>query len=172
MKKVLIVIDMQNDFIDGSLGTPEAQAIVPKVKDKIHQYQMNKDMIVFTLDTHYDNYLDTPEGKKLPIKHCIKNTNGWKISPDIDISDCLHFEKDTFGYLNWYLTEVSLADEIELVGLCTDICVISNALILKNYFPDIKIIVDADCCAGTTPEKHKAALETMKSCQVEVIHEN
>lgn len=171
MNKVLVVVDMQNDFINGSLGTPEAQAIIPKVRDKIHQYQVNGDEIIFTQDTHYNDYLETLEGKKLPIKHCIKPTAGWEIHPDLDLINYPHIEKYTFGYDNWYqVSKVIMADEIEIIGLCTDICVVSNALGIKACYPETKITVDASCCAGTTPERHKAALEVMKSCQIEVIN--
>lgn len=169
--KALIVIDMQNDFISGSLGTPEAQAIVPKVAEKLMNYSMLYDEVIFTQDTHFDyNYFDTNEGKHLPVRHCIKATYGWFVHPSIDDQECLHIEKKSFGYTSWrdVLGDV---DEIELVGLCTDICVISNALILKALYPEATIVVDASCCAGTTPENHKAALQVMKSCQIIVINE-
>ena len=169
--KVLVVVDMQNDFIDGSLGTKEAQVIVPNVAQKIKEERKNGTIVIFTRDTHQENYLQTQEGKNLPVVHCIKESDGWQISSKLDVADSKIFDKSSFGSLSLadYIATIENLEEIELVGLCTDICVISNALILKNYFPDIKIIVDADCCAGTTPEKHKAALEVMKSCQVEVI---
>ena len=180
--KLLIVVDMQNDFIDGALGTKEAVAIVPNVKEKIFEYINNDDYIFFTRDTHYDNYLETQEGKKLPIKHCIKDTTGWQIRKelvDLYTSNKAHFiskvsfvEKTSFGYYGWALNfEKINFDCIEIVGLCTDICVISNALILKAIYPEIPIIVDANCCAGTTPENHKAALTTMKICQIDIINE-
>lgn len=165
--KTLIVVDMQNDFIDGSLGTKEAQAIVENVKLKIEQYRANGDEIIFTRDTHQDNYPDTPEGRKLPVEHCIERTDGWQISDALPIDDSKVIDKPTFGYLDWDLH----ADEIEMIGLCTDICVVSNALILKAKYPDLEITVDASCCAGVTPESHKAALATMKMCQICVVGE-
>lgn len=168
MKKTLIVIDMQNDFIDGALGTPEAQAIVPNVKKKIEEYRARGDEIIFTKDTHFGNYLETNEGKHLPVKHCIMNTNGWQISDELNDDKYVHIHKESFGWRHW--SDFDL-EEVELVGLCTDICVVSNALILKAQFPEINITVDASCCAGVTPESHKAALTTMKMCQINVIGE-
>lgn len=168
MKKTLIVIDMQNDFIDGALGTKEAQAIVPNVKKKIEEYKARGDEVIFTQDTHFGNYLDTNEGKHLPIKHCIMNTDGWQIANELDDSECIHICKESFGWKRW---DDCYFEEVELVGLCTDICVVSNALILKAQFPEIDITVDASCCAGVTPESHKAALTTMKMCQINVIGE-
>lgn len=165
MKRTLIVVDMQNDFIDGSLGTKEAQAIVENVKKKIEQYRANGDEIIFTRDTHKADYLQTPEGKELPVEHCIEGTHGWEIAEGIDIPDCLHIDKPTFGWTKWNQYNFEM---IELVGLCTDICVVSNALILKAYFPEAEISVDASCCAGVTPESHEAALTTMKMCQIQI----
>lgn len=165
MKRTLIVVDMQNDFIDGSLGTKEAQAIVENVKKKIEQYRANGDEIIFTRDTHQADYLQTPEGKELPVEHCIEGTHGWEIAEGIDLPDCLHIDKPTFGWTKWNQYDF---ETIELVGLCTDICVVSNALILKAYFPEAEISVDASCCAGVTPESHEAALTTMKMCQIHV----
>lgn len=165
MKRTLIVVDMQNDFIDGSLGTKEAQAIVENVKKKIEQYRANGDEIIFTRDTHHADYLQTPEGKELPVEHCIEGTHGWKIAEGIDLPDCLHIDKPTFGWTKWNQYNF---ETIELVGLCTDICVVSNALILKAYFPEAEISVDASCCAGVTPESHEAALTTMKMCQIQI----
>ena len=169
MKKTLIVIDMQNDFIDGVLGTKEAQAIVPNVKKKIEEYKARGDEIIFTRDTHSKIYLNTNEGKHLPIEHCIALTHGWEVSEEFGASICKHVNKATFGYPYW--DEDFNFEEVELVGLCTDICVVSNALILKAQFPEIDITVDASCCAGVTPESHKAALTTMKMCQINVIGE-
>lgn len=178
--KVLIVVDMQNDFIDGSLGTKEAQAIVPNVKKKIEAYKKLVDgCIVFTQDTHYNNYLLTNEGKNLPVEHCIYCTNGWEIYDDLvgfackDFDNTVLLSKTTFGHLDWKfpIWEGKTIERIELVGLCTDICVVSNALILKATYPEIDIVVDASCCAGVTPESHKAALTTMKMCQINVIGE-
>ena len=174
MRKILIVVDMQNDFVSGSLGSPEAQAIVPNVVEKIKQY--HDDYIFFTKDTHYENYLETLEGQKLPVEHCIEYTWGEQIIDDLreefGYSDGI-IRKHTFGYADWktYLGEWAQGAEIELCGLCTDICVISNALALRMFYPDSKITVDASCCAGVTPEKHAAALEVMKSCQIDVINE-
>lgn len=184
-KKILIVVDMQKDFVDGSLGTNEAQAIVSKVEDKIKTGDYFG--IVCTLDTHNNDYFDTLEGKKLPVKHCIENTKGWKLVVDID-GYFNTVEKRTFGFMAWrgtidevidqrlmrdnFTEDVSIKDvEFEICGLCTDICVVSNALILRATFPDNIITVDASCCAGTTPEAHKAALAVMKSCQIDVINE-
>ncbi len=169
MKNILIVVDMQNDFIDGSLGTKEAVAILPNVKNKIEEYRKRGDEIIFTSDTHFDNYLDTNEGKHLPVKHCIKGTEGWKISSALDTCCNKIIEKPTFGYLGWK-NEIKDTDKlcIELIGLCTDICVVSNALILKATFPSATIKVDSSCCAGATPQTHSSALETMKMCQIEV----
>lgn len=168
-KKLLIVIDMQNDFIDGVLGTEEAVAIVPNVKAKIEEYKSRGDDIIFTRDTHQENYLETNEGKHLPFPHCIEGTHGWEIADGIDIPDVLHINKPTFGWMLWNTHGIT-ATEIELVGLCTDICLVSNGLILKATFPNANITVDATCCAGVTPESHSAALETMKKCQINVIN--
>ena len=170
--KTLIVVDMQNDFISGSLGSKEAQAIVPNVKRKIEEYRNRGDMIIFTRDTHFSNYLKTNEGKHLPVEHCIKNTYGWQIADELEVDGSDIVDKPTFSYIYWD-SHIGFeeAEEIELIGLCTDICVVSNALLLKALFPNANIIVDASCCAGVTPEKHKAALEIMKSCQINVIGE-
>ncbi|MBQ4537243.1 MAG: cysteine hydrolase [Lachnospiraceae bacterium] len=168
MKKTLIVVDMQKDFIDGALGTAEAVAIVDNVKKKIVEYQAMGGEIIFTRDTHQADYLSTNEGKHLPVEHCIEGTDGWEISKDLEVEGAIYINKPTFGYLNW--KDFSL-EEVELVGLCTDICVVSNALIIKAMYPEIKVSVDASCCAGVTPESHQAALTTMKMCQVEVIGE-
>lgn len=171
MRKTLIVIDMQNDFITGPLGTEEARAIVPKVKKKIEEYDnRGDDRIIFTKDTHESDYLETLEGKHLPIKHCIEDTHGWDLCRDLRIpSKSYIWEKETFGYTEWPHWLVS--GDFEIVGVCTDICVISNALILKAMFPESEITVDASCCAGTTPENHKAALAVMKSCHINIIGE-
>ena len=169
--KTLIVVDMQNDFIDGALGTAEARVIVPNVRKKIDEYIANGDRIIFTRDTHHDNYPETNEGKHLPVLHCVEKTYGWCIHDDIDEIDFLHIDKNHFGYDSWDLWIDWDTSEIEIIGLCTDICVVSNALILKATFPEIDVIVDASCCAGVTPESHKAALETMKMCQIKVIGE-
>ena len=176
MKKTLIVVDMQVDFVNGALGTPEAVAIVPNVKAKIEQYLAHQDAVVFTRDTHYEDYLQTNEGKHLPVEHCIKGTPGWEIVKELqaDISDMVVVDKPTFGWKLWESTMAQnnlSTEEIELVGLCTDICVVSNALILKALYPEARITVDASCCAGVTPESHRAALTTMKMCQIEVTGE-
>lgn len=168
MKKTLIVIDMQKDFIDGSLGTKEAVAIVDNVKKKIAEYQANSDEIIFTRDTHQADYLNTNEGKHLPVEHCIEGTDGWKIWEGLEVPGAIYIDKPSFGYLKW---EDYKLEEVEMVGLCTDICVVSNALIIKAVYPEIKVTVDASCCAGVTPESHAAALTTMKMCQVEVVGE-
>lgn len=168
MKKSLIVIDMQKDFINGSLGTKEAEGIVENVKAKIKQYQENGDEIIFTRDTHQKEYLETNEGKHLPVVHCMEGSEGWQIPNDIYVEGARCINKPSFGYIDW---EKYQFEEIEIVGLCTDICVVSNALILKAVFPEIKVSVDASCCAGVTPESHKAALLTMKMCQVEITGE-
>lgn len=166
MKKTLIVVDMQNDFIDGTLGTKEAQAIVDRVRAKIEQYRLVGDRVIFTRDTHGEDYLDTPEGKKLPVKHCIRGTYGWQIEKSLNAEGCTIIDKPTFGWTSWDEWDF---EEVELVGLCTDICVVSNALLLKALFPEAAISVDASCCAGVTTQSHEAALTTMKMCQIDVI---
>ncbi|MCL2321863.1 MAG: cysteine hydrolase [Oscillospiraceae bacterium] len=174
MKKLLIVVDMQNDFITGTLGSSQAEKILPNVKAKILEYMQNKDQVFFTRDTHHENYLSTQEGKYLPIIHCIKGTEGHQIAKELCTEDCEVFDKTTFGSLEFskYIAVISEDfDEIELCGLCTDICVVSNAIILKAQLPEMKITVDAKCCAGVTEESHKAALLTMKMCQVNVINQ-
>lgn len=166
MKRALIVVDMQNDFIDGSLGTPEAQAIVPAVKAKLQSCRGRGDEIIFTRDTHGEDYLSTPEGKKLPVVHCVQGTHGWELAPGLWQQGETIIDKPTFGYTGWANMDFR---QVELVGLCTDICVVSNALILKALFPAAEISVDASCCAGVTPESHQAALLTMKMCQIDLI---
>lgn len=172
--KILIVVDCQNDFITGVLGSPEAQAIVENVKAKIIEYRSDGHHVYFTRDTHYSDYMMTQEGKKLPVPHCLHNTHGWAIVDGLDSAhrwETDYINKPTFGYLDWDKRLSSNITSIEIVGVCTDICVVSNALILKAAFPEAEITVDASCCAGVTPEKHKAALEVMKSCQINVIGE-
>ncbi len=164
--KTLIVIDMQNDFIDGSLGTSEAVDIVENVKNKIQEYSKRGDEIIFTRDTHHEDYMETNEGKHLPVVHCIEGTEGWQIREGLYVEGAAIIDKPSFGYTGW--GEFAF-EEVELIGLCTDICVVSNALILKAQFPEIKVSVDSSCCAGVTPESHEAALTTMKMCQVEVV---
>ena len=174
MKKILIVIDMQNDFIDAALGTPEAVKIIDTVKEKIRSYTAEN--VIATMDTHGENYMETQEGKYLPVPHCIKGSEGWKIRPDIAalLTGAKIYEKPTFGSTAMAADLKALSEEekieLELIGLCTDICVVSNALLLKAMMPEVPISVDAACCAGVTPGKHLAALETMRSCQVQVIN--
>ena len=169
--KTLLVIDMQNDFINGALGTKEAEAIVPFVKDKIKEYREAGNPVFFTRDTHGEDYLDTQEGKNLPVKHCIEGTWGWQISDEIGFSeDDMVFDKNTFGWRHWREL-CNQFEEIHIVGLVSNICVVTNALILKTIYPGAEIIVDASCCAGTTPQAHRAAMEVMKSCQITVIGE-
>lgn len=174
--RYLVVVDMQKDFIDGSLGTEEAQGIVEKVKEKILSYP--KEMVYATLDTHGEDYLSTQEGKMLPVPHCIKGTEGWGLHPALKelILPDHFFEKGSFGSLSLaeFMRELFRQQDsmegasIELVGLCTDICVVSNALLLKAFLPEVPVSVDSSCCAGVTKEKHLAALETLRSCQVEI----
>ena len=169
--KVLVVVDMQNDFIDQALGTKEAVGIVDNVAAKINEFD---GLVIYTKDTHEENYLETQEGRNLPVRHCIKGSDGWQISPAIPIKiDSKVFEKPTFGSkeLGLYLeklAEETEIEEIEVIGLCTDICVISNALLIKAFLPEIKVTVDSKCCAGVTPESHKNALEAMKMCQINI----
>ena len=165
MKKTLIVVDMQNDFIDGALGTKEAVAIVPNVKKKIQEYAANGAEIIYTRDTHTEDYMNTNEGKNLPVPHCIKGTKGWEIADGLYVENCKIVDKPTFGYIGWADYQF---EEVELIGLCTDICVVSNALMIKALFPEIEVSVDASCCAGVTPQSHEAALTTMKMCQIKV----
>lgn len=174
MKKILVVVDMQKDFIDGALGSAEACAMVPAAVKKIEEFEGK---IFATFDTHFENYMDTAEGRKLPVPHCIKDTEGWKLNAGIAAAlegkDWTAVEKNTFGSIDLpdlikeYVGDEDL--EIELIGLCTDICVVSNALLLKANFPEVPMSVDAACCAGVTPEKHEAALETMRSCQIDIL---
>ena len=175
--KVLVAVDMQNDFIDGALGTEEAEAIVPGVVEKIREFD---GMVVATRDTHGEDYLDSGEGKHLPVVHCVKGTEGWEIRKEVREAlrgkpGYLTIDKPTFGSveLGEYVKKLDETEgpveEITLVGLCTDICVISNALLLKAYLPEAHVRVDASCCAGVTPRSHDQALEAMKMCQVEIV---
>ena len=166
MKKTLIVVDMQNDFIDMALGTAEAVAIVPKVRQKIRTYLQNGDTVIFTRDTHGKDYLQTQEGERLPVKHCIRGTKGWEIADGLYVDGCKIIDKPNFGWPHWGAEDLQ---NVEIVGLCTDICVVSNALIIKAMFPDAQVQVDSACCAGVTPQSHEAALLTMKMCQIDVI---
>lgn len=169
--KILVVVDMQKDFIDGALGTPEAVAIVPYVKQLIESFDGK---VLFTRDTHFANYMDTQEGKNLPVPHCIKDTPGWEIHPELDsLRKTEAIDKLTFGssVLPEVLVQEKNIESITFVGLCTDICVISNAMITKAFFPEIPIFVDAKACAGVTPESHRNALAAMKMCQITVVNE-
>lgn len=169
--KLLIVVDMQNDFIDGALGTPEAVQIVPYVKALIEGFDGK---VLFTRDTHFSNYMDTQEGKNLPVAHCIQGTPGWEIRPELEaLRKTQAIDKLTFGSaeLPQILAKEENIESITFVGLCTDICVISNAMVTKAFFPEIPLFVDARACAGVTPESHKNALAAMKMCQITVINE-
>ncbi len=171
MKKILVVVDMQNDFIDGALGTAEAVAIVPKVAEKIKSFDGT---VIYTRDTHEKNYMETQEGKNLPVPHCIRGTEGWQIRSELQQAGVEVVDKPTFGSraLAEKLVEMNTEETIEsitLIGLCTDICVISNAFVIKAFLPETPIIVDAACCAGVTPESHERALEAMKVCQIQVM---
>ena len=193
--KIIVVVDMQNDFIDGALGTPEAQAIVPNVCKKIEQMADSNTLVIFTKDTHHNNYMNTLEGKNLPVPHCIKNTEGHEINTEVfntyinNITNfvnphdfyCVDYltnpaciEKLTFGstHLQKILSNIdyySGVEEITLMGLCTGICVMSNAILAKATLPEVPVNVIADCCACVTPESHKTALEAMKLCQINII---
>lgn len=170
--KLLIVVDMQKDFITGALGSAQAQEILPRVAEKVKNFDGE---VIFTLDTHGEDYLETQEGKNLPVKHCLAGTPGHALAEPLAAlggeKRARFYEKGTFG-------SIALAQElkerqaelasVELIGVCTDICVVSNALLLKAYMPELPIFVDASCCAGVTPQKHEAALETMRSCQIHV----
>ena len=172
MQNILLVIDMQNDFIDGALGTPEAVAIVPKVREKIRSFEGT---VLFTRDTHGENYMETQEGKNLPVPHCIRGTEGWQIRPELEeLRVTEPIDKGTFGsdQLGKILRDLNDEDPIGIItviGLCTDICVISNALLAKAFLPEVPIEVDASCCAGVTPESHENALKAMASCQIRIV---
>ncbi|MCD8217220.1 MAG: cysteine hydrolase [Clostridiales bacterium] len=168
--KLLVVVDMQKDFVDGALGTAEAVSIVPKVRDKILKCRAEGWTVVFTRDTHTEDYLETQEGKNLPVVHCVKGTPGWEIVPELPVEDSRIFDKVTFGSMELaqYAAGLSNLEAIQLIGLCTDICVISNALLLKAALPEVPISVDEECCAGVTPESHKNALAAMEACQIKI----
>lgn len=174
MQTVLVVVDMQNDFIDGALGTKEAVAIVDNVRKKIEGFEGT---VLFTRDTHYEDYMDTQEGGNLPVPHCIKGTKGWEIREELDaLRTTEAIDKVTFGSSKLpevlhKMHEENPIESITFVGLCTDICVISNVMVTKAFLPEVPIIVDAACCAGVTPESHKNALDAMKVCQVKVENE-
>ena len=169
MQKILLVVDMQNDFIDGALGTAEAEKIVPLVKEKIEGFDGT---VLFTRDTHFDNYMETQEGKRLPVPHCIKGTEGWQIRKELDALrtteaiDKLTFGSSELGQLLVKKNEEEPIESITVIGLCTDICVISNALLSKAFLPETEIRVDARCCAGVTPQSHENALNAMSVCQI------
>ena len=174
MQNILVVVDMQNDFIDGALGTKEAVQIVPNVKKKLQEFQGR---ILFTRDTHEENYMETQEGKKLPVPHCIKGTKGWEIREELEAYRKEEaFDKPSFGSLSLGEALKAMHQEEEIgkitfIGICTDICVISNVMITKAFLPEVEIEVDASCCAGVSPATHKNALEAMKVCQVKVVNE-
>lgn len=174
MQEILVVVDMQKDFIDGALGTKEAVSIVPKVAEKIRNFPGR---VLFTRDTHTEDYMNTQEGHNLPVPHCIQGTDGWQIASELEpLRKETPIDKVTFGSvgLGNILKAVNDEDEIKsitLVGLCTDICVISNALLIKAFLPETEIIVDAACCAGVTPESHRNALAAMKACQIQIQNE-
>ena len=176
-QRYLVVVDMQHEFVDGALGTPEAQAIAAGVTARAKAFDGT---VVFTKDTHYSDYLQTQEGKNLPVEHCLHGTPGWELMPELqeirDERNSFVFEKTAFGSLDlaMWLAEENVAEpieSIELIGLCTDICVVSNVLLIKGWIPEVPLTVDASLCAGVTPASHKAALSTLRSCQVEVINE-
>ena len=166
--KLLVVVDMQNDFIDGALGTAEAVAIVEAVKEKLDTYRKNGDMVVFTRDTHEEDYLQTQEGRNLPVEHCIRDSEGWQVTSKLFVGEDKVIDKATFGSvkLAHLVGTLKNLESVELVGLCTDICVISNALLIKAAIPEVPVYVDSSCCAGVTPKSHKNALEAMKMCQI------
>ena len=176
----LVVVDMQNDFITGSLANPMAQAIVENVKKKILQRQSEGYEIIFTRDTHHEDYLHTHEGKRLPVEHCIEGTDGWLVADGLEVPNCHYIDKGAFGWTEWNYRHLANGtkipytvnyEKIEIVGVCTDICVVSNALILRSMFPEADIEVDASCCAGTTEENHNAALLTMGCCHIDITWE-
>ena len=179
---VLIVVDMQNDFVTGALGTPEAQEIVPAVVRRVEEGIRQGEQVRFTRDTHEADYLETQEGRKLPVPHCIRGTEGWEIVEPLRKYAEHPIDKPTFG--SQYLGALLKAQDedlrrqgkpgverVTLIGLCTDICVISNAMLLKAFLPESEVVVDAACCAGVTPERHRTALTAMKACQIAVEHE-
>lgn len=173
MQKVLIVVDMQNDFIDGALGTKEAEAIVPKVERKIREFE---GAVLFTRDTHEADYLETQEGRNLPVPHCIRGSEGWQIRPELEALrrteaiDKPTFGSETLGALLKSMNEENPIESVTFIGLCTDICVISNAMIAKAVLPEVPVIVDAACCAGVTPQSHQTALRAMEACQIRTEH--
>lgn len=180
--KLLIMIDMQNDFLTGTLGNPLTSAVLPNVCEKVKCYLSDSDLpLIYTMDTHFDNYLETQEGKNLPVVHCIDGSKGWMLPDELETiisaskNTVYCLKKNTFGSdkLAETIAEIESVrgvkvTELEFIGVCTDICVISNALLIKAFYPEVKITVDSSCCAGVTPESHKNALEAMKMCQITV----
>lgn len=170
--KILVVVDMQNDFIYGSLGSLLTQNVVSNVVAKVEEYKENGGTIIFTRDTHNENYLETPEGKKLPVEHCIYETEGWEIIPELNPNELSAkwaiVDKHIFGSVG-LMNYFDYNDEIEFCGVCTDICVVSNALMAKSFYPDAKISVDPKCCAGTSINNHLSAIDVMRSCQIDII---
>ena len=171
--KVLAIIDMQKDFIDGALGTKEAVAIVPKVAARLAQARADGETVVFTRDTHHADYLSTQEGRKLPVPHCLEGTDGWQIDAALAVEDAPVFDKPGFGSpaLIEYLRSLPALEGVEFIGLCTDICVITNAMMTKGALPEVPLSVRADCCAGVTPESHRTALCAMRGCQIIIENE-
>ena len=177
--RILIVVDMQKDFVDGALGTAEAAAIVPAVVEKIRAYRTAGDLVIATRDTHEENYLSTQEGRYLPVVHCVRETPGWALDAAVAAAlgdDAVIIDKPTFGstelvkLLDGYVREYGEENiHVELIGLCTDICVVSNALLIKAHYHEMPLSLDPKCCAGVTPQKHDAAIETMRSCQIEIL---
>jgi len=176
--EILVVVDMQNDFVDGALGTKEAVAIVPHVAERVAEGLKRGEKLIFTRDTHRKNYVDTQEGKKLPVPHCIAGTDGWQVIRQLqeylfaaEVLDKPTFGSEELGCLLQELNDEEPIERITFIGLCTDICVISNALLAKAFLPEVELAVDAKCCAGVTPESHKNALAAMKMCQITIENE-
>ena len=169
--KVLAIIDMQKDFIDGALGTKEAVAIVPKVAARLAQAWADGETVVFTRDTHHADYLLTQEGRNLPVPHCLEGTDGWQIDAALAVEDAPVFDKPGFGSpaLIEYLRSLPALEGVEFIGLCTDICVITNAMMTKGALPEVPLSVRADCCAGVTPQSHETALQAMRMCQISIV---
>ena len=169
--KVLAIIDMQKDFIDGALGTKEASAIVPKVAARLAQARADGETVVFTRDTHHADYLSTQEGQKLPVPHCLEGTDGWQIDAALAVEGAPIFDKPGFGSpaLIEYLRSLPALEGVEFIGLCTDICVITNAMMTKGALPEVPLSVRADCCAGVTPQSHETALQAMRMCQISIV---
>lgn len=170
MKEVLIVIDMQKDFLTGALANAKEKTVTANVRSKIEKWRKEGKEIVFTRDTHGENYLQTQEGERLPVPHCIKNTDGWQIIDGLNDSTDKVFDKSTFGSVELAeYVRLGKYDRVELVGVCTDICVISNAMLIKAFCPETVVAVDGACCAGVTQESHEIALKAMSACQIELV---